>query len=166
VHPNHISVNMSDLFSKPETLLKLTSSILNTLLRALDNVDHETRRKIMEACGETCAHEKIYGPAIETAERIASEETDTQRIIERANNEIPWCGRWVQKGDTISSTCTTCGCPMVRNGLITATDTFCLCSTGWVKLIFTTLLGRPVQVELAQAMGRGDPRCRYIVIPK
>lgn len=51
----------------------------------------------------------------------------------------------------------------MRAGLITAKDTFCLCSTGWVKLIFSTLLGWPVQVELAQAMGRGDPGCRYVV---
>jgi len=154
---------MGDTFSKPETLLKLTSNILNTLLRGLDDVDPDTRQRILERCGETCAHEDLYGPAIETAKRIASEESDAGRIIDRANSEIQWCGRWVIEGDTISSTCTTCGCPMMRSGLITATDVFCLCSVGWVKLIFTTLLGRPVKVELAQAMGRGDPRCRYLV---
>jgi len=154
---------MGNAFTKPETLLKLTSSMLNTLLRGLDNVDPETRRKIMEKCGETCAREEMYGPATEIARRIAAEESDTLRIIERANSEILWCGSWVREGDNISSTCTTCGCPMVRAGLITATDTFCLCSTGWVRLVFTALLGRPVQVELAQAMGRGDSRCRYVV---
>lgn len=154
---------MADTYTKPETLLKLTSNLLNTLLRGLDSVDPETRQMIMEKCGENCAHEEIYGPAIEIAKRIASEESDPQRVLDRANSEILWCGRWVREGDTISSTCKTCGCPMVRAGLITATDTFCLCSTGWVKLIFTTLLGQPVQVKLAQAMGRGDPRCMYVV---
>jgi predicted hydrocarbon binding protein len=154
---------MGDTPSKPETLLKLTSNMLNTLLRGLDSVDPETRRKIMEKCGETCAHEDLYGPATETAKKIASEESDPKKILDRANSEILWCGRWEKEGDTISSTCTTCGCPMMRAGLITATDVFCLCSTGWVKKIFTTLLGRPVKVELAQAMGRGDPRCRYVV---
>ena len=69
-------MNMGDAFSKPETLLKLTSSVLNTLLRGLDSVDPETRRMIMEKCGETCAHEEVYGPAIEIAKSIASEETD------------------------------------------------------------------------------------------
>jgi predicted hydrocarbon binding protein len=154
---------MGDVFSKPETLLRLTSNVLNTLLRGLDSVDPEMRQMIMEKCGETCAHEEMYGPAIEIAKRIASEESDIQGALDRANSEILWCGRWEREGDVISSTCTTCGCPMVRAGLITATDVFCLCSTGWVKHIFTTLLGRPVKVELAQAMGRGDPRCRYVV---
>jgi hypothetical protein len=67
---------MGDAFSKPETLLKLTSSVLNTLLRGLDSVDPKTRQMIMEMCGETCAYEEMYGPAIEIAKRISSEETD------------------------------------------------------------------------------------------
>jgi predicted hydrocarbon binding protein len=41
--------------------------------------------------------------------------------------------------------------------------TLCLCSRGWVKTIFETLLGKPVRVELEKAIGRGDDICRYVV---
>lgn len=40
---------------------------------------------------------------------------------------------------------------------------FCNCSRGWVKTVFGTVSGRPVEVELKQAIGRGDPVCEFVV---
>jgi len=38
-------------------LLKRTNAVLNSIIRGLKEVDLETRKKIMELCGEACARE-------------------------------------------------------------------------------------------------------------
>lgn len=41
--------------------------------------------------------------------------------------------------------------------------TFCLCSRGCVKALFTEALGEEVEVELVQPIGRGDECCEFVV---
>ena len=41
--------------SSEEMLLKRTSALLSSALRGLDEVDLESRKKVMESCGEACA---------------------------------------------------------------------------------------------------------------
>ena len=52
---------------------------------------------------------------------------------------------------------------MVVQGYVNRNPTFCLCSRGWVKAVFTGALGEEVDVELAQAIGRGEERCEFVV---
>jgi len=137
--------------------------MLNTLLEGLSLVDQNTCEIIMSKCGEACANEDFWGPAVDIAERISEEENDVEKILERANNEISWCGKWINHGDRIESTCRECGCLLVKNGLVTRTEIFCYCSKGWVKTIFDTLLKKPVRVELEKALGFDDDECRYVV---
>lgn len=150
-------------FDDKENLLKLTGDILNSLLEGLSQVDLETMKKVMEFCGEACARSELFGPALDRARRITEEETDEARIMKRMNSEIEWCGTWVHMGETIQCTCARCGCPMIQRGIIKRPELFCYCSRGWVKLIFETLLGKPVKVELDKAIGFGDDECKYVV---
>ena len=46
------------------------------------------------------------------------------------------------------------------------TATLCLCPRGWVKAVFTEALGQEVEVELLQAIGRGDECCEFLVLPR
>jgi hypothetical protein len=153
-------------FDDKENLLKLTSDVFNSLLEGLSQVDYETMKKVMEFCGEACARSELFGPAIDIARIIADEETDEARILDRMNREIEWCGTWVKAGDTIQCICTRCGCPLVQKGVVTRPELFCYCSRGWVKIIFETLLGKPVSVELEKAIGFGDDVCQYLVYPR
>lgn len=73
---------------KNEVLLKLAGDFINSILEGLNQVDLETRKKIMEMCGEACAQEELYGPAIEIAKRIAEEEVNEEEILDRANKEV------------------------------------------------------------------------------
>jgi predicted hydrocarbon binding protein len=152
-----------DEFGQSETLLRLAGNALNALLDGLGQIDEETRDKIMRLCGEACAKETIWGPALDIAERISREEKNIDRIIERVNNEISWCDKWIRERYSITATCSKCGCPLVRLGVVRNTEVFCNCSKGWVETIFSTLLQKPVTVRLERAMGRGDDVCRYIV---
>ena len=63
----------------------------------------------------------------------------------------------------ISAVCDYCGCPLVRQGVVKLTGTFCYCSRGWVRSIFETLMNRRVKIELEKAIGLGDDVCKYNV---
>lgn len=152
-----------DEYAKKETLIRLSSNALNAMLDGLNQIDEETRNKVMRLCGEACAKETIWGPSLDIAERISREEKGLDKIIERLNTEISWCGRWIKSNDLISATCNKCGCPLVRHGVVKNTEVFCNCSKGWVETIFSTLLKKPVKVRLEKAIGRGDDECRFIV---
>jgi len=141
-------------------LFRRTSAVLNSIIKGLGKVDLETRKKIMELCGEACARED---GDLEIARRIAEETTDEEEILTKVNNEIPWCGIWTLKDNIIQCTCIKCGCPLVRHKVVDLTGTFCLCSRGWVKKIFETLLERPVNVKLEKSIGRGDKVCKFAV---
>lgn len=141
-------------------LLKRAGTVLNSMIKGLDEVDLETRKKIMELCGEACARED---GDFEIAKRIAEETTSEEEILKRVNKEIPWCGTWTLGDNSIQCTCVKCGCPLVRNEVVDLTGTFCYCSRGWVKKIFETLLKKPVNVELEKSIGLGDKLCKFLV---
>lgn len=141
-------------------ILKRINAVLNSIIKGLEKVDLETRKKIMELCGEACARED---GDLEIAKRIAEETTDEEEILTRVNKEIPWCGIWTLKDNTVQCTCVKCGCPLVKHKVVNLTGTFCLCSRGWVKKIFETLLKKPVNVELEKSIGLGDKLCKFVV---
>lgn len=151
---------MLDKLDEKGKLLKRAGELLSSIVRGLEGVDFETRRKIMESCGEACARSD---GDLEIAQRIAEEAGNKEEILAKVNKEIPWCGTWTQEGNTIQSTCVKCGCPLVRNKVIKLTGTFCYCSRGWVKKIFETALKKPVNVELEKSIGLGDKVCKFTV---
>lgn len=155
---------MQNELEKKERLLKLAGGLLNSIVKGLNDVDLETRKKIMQSCGETCAGEELSGGGdLKIAKKIAEEEVDEEEILKRANRELLWCGAWTRKGNTIQAICTECGCPLVKNKVVNLTGTFCYCSRGWVKKIFETLLKKPVNVELRKSIGLGNKVCKFIV---
>lgn len=155
---------MQNELDKQEKLLKLTGDLLNSIIKGLNEVDLETRKKIMELCGETCARESLFGGGdLDIAKKIAEEEIDEEEILKRANKELLWCGTWIRKDNTIQATCARCGCPLVKNEVVNLTGTFCYCSRGWVKKIFEALLKKTVSVELEKSIGLGDKVCKFIV---
>ena len=140
-------------------LLEQTGRMIDHIVKGLEGLDEETRLGIMERCGEACA--EVGDLAV--AKKIAEETDDVDEIVARANDEILWCGEWTREGNEISAVCDYCGCPLVRQGIVKLTGTFCYCSRGWVRAIFEALLKRLVKVELEKAIGLGDDVCKYTV---
>ena len=54
-----------------------------------------------------------------------------------------------------------CACPLVKAGRTPAE--FCDCSRGWTQAAFSTVLGRPVTVEIEESVLRGGSRCSFLV---
>ena len=146
-----------------KTLLRLTGEILDAVMEGLDSADEESKKEIMKRCGRACAEEETWDPAVAIAVRISEQEQDLDRVIERMNKEIAWCGEWVLRGDRITCTCEECGCPLVKNGVVKHTRVFCYCSLGWVETVFGVLLNKKVHADLEKAIGFGDDVCMYIV---
>lgn len=142
--------------------LELLRKWLETLVAGLDaEVDERTKALVMEHCGRACA---LHLGSVEKAKAIQHSTKETSELLDKLNQQEGfWCGRWVSDGDIIYSVCEECGCPLVRAGWVEPSPTFCNCSRGWVKAVFETVLGRPVKVELEQAIGRGDQVCEFIV---
>ncbi len=145
--------------SDRESLLRQTGRVIDHIVRGLEEVDEETKLRIMEKCGEACAQVGDLHIAV----KIAEETDDLDEIVLRANTEIAWCGEWVREGNEITAVCRQCGCLLVRKGIVELAGAFCYCSRGWVKAIFEALLKRPVKVELEKAIGLGDDVCKYMV---
>ena len=142
-----------------KNLLERAGRVIDSITIGLNEVEFGVRRKIMERCGEACA---VAG-SLNIAEKITEEALAVKDIIRLVNKEIPWCGSWSLKGKIIEATCTQCGCPLVRNKIVNLNETFCYCSLGWVKKIFSTLLKRPINAELKASIGRGDKICNFVV---
>jgi len=141
--------------------VELLQEWVETLLTGLDDkVDVETRTRLLEACGQTCA---VHHGDLEEARRLRGFSGGIDELLVELNRQVGWCGEWHREGDTVTSVCETCGCPLVRDGLIELSPIFCECSRGFVQALFETALEKPVTVELRQAIGRGDPVCRFEV---
>ena len=134
---------------------------LTSLLSGVDSLlDEGAKEKLLEACGRACA---AHHGSIESARAIATRTSDIDEQLKLVNHGIPWCGQW-QRGDgSIFAVCESCGCPLVREGLIPLSPTLCNCSRGYVKAVFEAIWASSVSVELVQAIGRGDPVCCFVV---
>lgn len=141
-------------------LLRRSCKLLDAIVKGLDVVDLDAKKRIMESCGKACAQED---GDLTIAEEIGKTANNVTEAVERINKELLWCGVWSQKGNTIESTCTKCGCPLVENKAINRNATWCYCSRGWVKAIFEAALRKHVEVELEKSIGRGDNICKFVI---
>jgi len=130
------------------------------------NLDPETRKKIMMANGRVCFLEWIK----ETGQQIkpvsleqfaawvkSNVKDDTYRVdgstIYMQYTSAAETGQPSREG--------ACLCPFVESKPAGLSPTYCLCSVGYVKVMHEMRLGRPVEVELLDAVLKGGKRCRF-----
>ena len=134
-------------------------------------VDEETRKKLMRANGTACA-KGAYGE-LTNAEPASLEDIDAKisqwqqglgkENIHREANTIFFNYVGSPKGVKISDGY--CLCPMIENGPATLSPTYCQCSVGYVKFMFQKLITfKPVEVELLESLRSGGKACRFKVI--
>jgi predicted hydrocarbon binding protein len=141
---------------------ELARSWLEALVAGLaGEVDEETRARLMQRCGRACAE---HHGSIEVVQALRRDVGELDELLDRLNQlDGFWCGMWQRDGTSVRSVCEVCGCPLVRAGWVELSPTLCHCSRGWAAAVFEIALGGPVQVELRQAIGRGDPVCEFVV---
>jgi predicted ArsR family transcriptional regulator len=151
--------------TEQNSTMQLFREWVATLVSALEvQVGEDMTAELMEPCGRACA---VHYGSIEQAMAIKQSTQTIDELLDKLNQQEGfWCGSWVRDGNTIYSVCEYCGCPLIRADLVRLSPTFCNCSRGWVKAVFEAVLERPVDVELEQAIGRGDQVCRFSVSPR
>ena len=119
-------------------------------------VDNATRDKILRKLGHECAQEEV--------QFFEKYRGDLQGFLTAIKK------RWVDRTEYDETTgilrvvgkIPRCVCPLVKTGR-TPTD-FCTCTTGWNQFAFSTVLGKPVTVELEESVLRGSTRCTHRII--
>jgi len=113
---------MSNNYNNNKKLLERSGRVINSIINGMEELSIAKRRKIMEKSGEACAIAGSY----EIAKKISEKTTNIEEIINDINNQIPWCGQWNLKDNIIRSVCNECGCPLVKNKIVSLNSTFCL----------------------------------------
>lgn len=133
---------------------------IGEMMGVLDReVDEETRRVIMEACGRRC----IGASTLEKACRLQQEAHDLDDLLIRLNGTHIGGGHLQREGDVIHAAYDRCYCGAVSKVREPFSATYCHCSCGWYRQLFETLLHRPVEVELLGSIIQGDERCRFLI---
>ena len=118
-----------------------------------EQLDDATRQKLLQQMGRECA--KPWTPFFE------KHRGDLQGFLVKAKTA------WLERADFDEKTGVLrvagkpgpCSCPLTKVGRTPAD--FCRCSTGWNEAAFSTVVGKPVRIELEESVLRGDPRCSF-----
>ena len=135
---------------------KFKQNWISSLMENLDrHLDEDTRIKLMESCGRSCARQE----SIKIAESCLG---DLESLVSRLGKIIGKQNASMEEG-IVHLQYDKCYCPLVSKGPKILSDTWCNCSRGWVKEMFETAAEKPVKVELLQSIKRGDPCCKFIL---
>lgn len=120
-----------------------------------EQLDDATRGKVLQGLGRECA--KDYGAffnkyrgdlpgflaKVKTAWVEQAEYDEKTGVLRVVGKPAP------------------CACPLVKAGRTPAE--FCDCSRGWTEAAYSTVLGKPVTVEIEESVLRGGTRCSFRV---
>ena len=135
---------------------KFTQRWVKNLMDSMDaHLDEETKIALMESCGRACAR----GGPIRSAEACQG---DPDRWLSTL-------GKWIGKenvrkdGNVVHIVYNKCLCHLVADGPPRLPDCYCYCSRGWLKEMFETVVGKPVDVDLTDSIKRGGQQCSFTV---
>jgi len=128
-------------------------------------LDAATRQRIMEENGRQCyiqGKKKQYAPV--------SMEKFVEILQKRVGKENCW-----MEGNTVYFNYVKdprdsrkedgyCLCPLVENGPSVLSGTYCHCSVGYVRELFSSSTDQKVEVELLESVKRGGKRCRFRIM--
>ncbi len=123
-----------------------------------EQLDDATRGKVLQGLGRECAQD--YGPFFNKYRG------NLQGFLDKIKTA------WVERTEYDEKTGmllvvgkpAPCACPLVKAGRTPAE--FCDCSRGWTQAAYSTVLGRPVTVEIEESVLRGGTRCSFRINTK
>lgn len=135
--------------------------------RMMDNIDSEldepARLRLMHANGRSCYRgigQKPFTGGIDAfIEAVMKWSGVTPAPIRREGNVIFF--DYVRNPAGLKVSDGWCLCPLVEKGPQGLSGTFCECSVGYVREMFSEVAGKPVQVELLESLKRGGKGCRF-----
>jgi hypothetical protein len=118
-----------------------------------EQLDAATRDKLLQSLGNQCS--EPYGPFFNKYRGNLEgflEKIKTAWVERTEYDEKTGILRVIGKPGP-------CACPLVKAGRTPVE--FCDCSGGWNQAAFSTVLGRPVTIEIEESVLRGGTRCSF-----
>lgn len=116
-------------------------------------------REVMAGCGHQC----ISRGTLEKAQKHWREAEAIDDFLDNLNQAHIGGGSLRREGDTIYGSYGRCYCGSVSKAGEPIPSTYCYCSCGWYRMLFETVLERPVEVELLSSIAQGADACRFAI---
>lgn len=123
-----------------------------------EELDQPTRYRIMERNGQRC-FVSAHGSGKQPPDPGALDAFVKMRGLRREGNVIYF--NYVQNPKGMKVQSGWCLCAFVAKGPEDLSGTYCQCSVGYVREMFSQLAGKPVTVELLESLKRGGKACRF-----
>lgn len=133
------------------------------------HIDEETRGKIMRHNGKVCyegAHGEIRELTPRNLEEIDASLVEMQEWLgegnrnpRREHNIIYF--NYVRNPNDLKIADGYCLCPVIEDGPVKISSTYCQCSVGYVEQMFRKVTGREVSVTLLESLRTGGKQCRF-----
>ncbi len=119
------------------------------------SLDRGAQLFLMESCGRACARRE----AVQSAHACQG---DLSRLLSQLRR---WVGKnnVTREGRLVHIAYEKCFCRLDDEVSARLGDAHCLCSVGWLKEMFETVLGKSVEADLLESIKRGAARCRFVV---
>lgn len=142
--------------SNDSQMTKCVRKVMNNFDSLID--DESKRNQVMETMGNYCVQN-----VLPTIKEIKKKSNNLDELIENLNQT--YGGEFFTlKEDQIHSELDKCFCHFgVQKTEIPLSRTYCQCSLGYMKLLFSTLLDRSVKVELKESILTGGDKCKFII---
>ena len=118
-------------------------------------LDDGAKVLLMESCGRACARSASVASAKACGGDMAKLVSQMRKWVGKSNVK--------REGDSIQIAYDKCYCRLDEELSKQLGDVHCYCSRGWLKEMFETVAGHPVDVELLESIKRGGAQCRFIV---
>lgn len=131
---------------------------ITTLMTNMEvKLNAKSRYELMESCGRACARRS------EMISLARSCRGDVAKLVKALAGFLGGKGSFIE-GNTVQLTYSRCYCELVAEGPERLPETYCHCSEGWVKEVFSTAARREVQVRTLQTIKRGAASCRFRIV--
>jgi predicted hydrocarbon binding protein len=127
--------------------------------RLEEGVGETVAREVMVGCGRQCISRSL----LEKARKLWRESGAIDDFLDGLNQAHIGGGSLRLEGDIIYGSYERCYCGSVSKAAEPIPPTYCYCSCGWYKMLFETVLERPVEVELLSSIAQGADACRFAI---
>jgi len=138
---------------QPDVSTKVHAWVVGFLAAVDTQLDPAARSKLLQECGRAEFRGLGIPPQpVVTLEQLAEEfrARGGGADLRFSGNELEWFSD-------------RCGCPLVGPTPERLSDTWCECARGAMMEFMNVRLGRPVRVELREAIKRGGQRCHWVI---
>jgi len=139
---------------QPDLATQVHAWLVDFLAAVDSQLDPPARARLLQACGRAEARRTA----------LAGAPRPTMTLEQLATR---WRGSFGENnvrldGNRLDLMVDRCACPLVGATPERLSDTWCECARGYMTELMAARLGRPVQVELREAIKRGGQRCHWV----